>query len=184
MSDERFTLDTNILVYAVDRLAGPRHQIAMCVMEHAHMRPCVLTLQAISEFYAAITRKQRVPRPEAAMLANHLLDIFPTATASESAVRSGLAQASSGLHAKRRFPCPPRERRQGPRDDAASLCVIRDLALNSVLKKRSFHPIGQGKHGQTAFSLSRPAGCWPDGRSFARFARHEPDGEQPVLLST
>ena len=94
---ERFTLDTNILVYAFDARAAERHTTAMRIMDLARTSPCVITLQAVSEFYAVITRKQRVPRPEAAALANNLLATFDTAPASRNALGAALTMASSGL---------------------------------------------------------------------------------------
>ena len=84
MSDERFTLDTNILVYSVDGEAGRRHQIASEIVELAARCDCWITLQAVSEFYAVVARKHLVPRARAAMLAHSWLDLFPAAVASES----------------------------------------------------------------------------------------------------
>ncbi len=62
MSDRHFTLDTNILVYALDRQAGARHgwqARSLTVLRYS--TNCWLTLQSISEFYAAATRKRLVP---------------------------------------------------------------------------------------------------------------------------
>ncbi len=44
MQDERFTLDTNILVYAVDRDAGDRHSMAIDLVDKAVQQDCILTL--------------------------------------------------------------------------------------------------------------------------------------------
>ena len=96
MSDERFTLDTNILVYSVDVEAGRRHQIASEIVELAARRDCWITLQAVSEFYAVVARKRMVPRAKAAMLAHSWLDLFPAAVASESAVRFAIDRATEG----------------------------------------------------------------------------------------
>ena len=96
MSDERFTLDTNILVYSVDGEAGRRHQIASEIVKLAARRDCWITLQAVSEFYAVVARKHLVPRARAAMLAHSWLDLFPAAVASESAVRFAIDRATDG----------------------------------------------------------------------------------------
>jgi predicted nucleic acid-binding protein len=77
MSDERFTLDTNILVYSVDGEGGRRHRIASEIVESAARRDCWITLQAVSEFYAVVARKHLVSRASAAMLAHSWLDLFP-----------------------------------------------------------------------------------------------------------
>ena len=91
----RFTLDTNILIYSVDAAAGPRHEIAREVVELAAGRDCWLTLQAVSEFYSAATRKERMPAADAAAQGGDWLDLFPTLPASASAVRAALAAAAS-----------------------------------------------------------------------------------------
>ena len=57
MKDKRYTLDTNILIYAVDRDAGKKHEKAMEIIERAIGEDCVLTVQSLSEFYSAATRK-------------------------------------------------------------------------------------------------------------------------------
>jgi len=92
-TSERFTLDTNLLVYAIDSAAGLRHQLAREIIEHAAHLNCWLTLQAVSEFYAAATRKGIVPPLEAAAQAADWLDLFPCAAASEASVRTALGEA-------------------------------------------------------------------------------------------
>jgi predicted nucleic acid-binding protein len=92
----RFTLDTNLLVYAIDSAAGLRHRLAVQIVERAVELDCWLTLQAISEFYSAVTRKGIVPPSDAAAQAIDWLELFPSAPASESAVRTALADASAG----------------------------------------------------------------------------------------
>jgi predicted nucleic acid-binding protein len=96
MSDRRFTLDTNILVYALDRQAGDRHGVACRIIDLAVRADCYLTLQSISEFYAAVTRKHLVPVAGARDQALDWLDMFPTVSASAGAVRTALATAGAG----------------------------------------------------------------------------------------
>ena len=88
--NERFTLDTNLLVYAIDNAAAARHDAAGQIIQHAVRVDCWLTLQAVSEFYAVVTRKGIVQPPDAAAQAADWLDLFPCAAASEAAVRSHL----------------------------------------------------------------------------------------------
>ena len=85
--NERFTLDTNLLVYAIDSAAGARHDAAGQIIQHAVRLDCWLTLQAVSEFYAAVTRKGIVQPPDAAAQAADWLDLFPCAAASKAVVR-------------------------------------------------------------------------------------------------
>ncbi len=94
-SDKRFTLDTNILIYSIDSQAGVRQRMARQVIDLALRRDCWLTLQAVSEFYAAATRKGRMPNAEAAAQAGDWLDLFPCLTSSPTAVRTALAIAAS-----------------------------------------------------------------------------------------
>jgi predicted nucleic acid-binding protein len=96
MSGERFTLDTNVLVYSVDGQAGPRRIIAAEIIEKAVLRDCWLTLQAVSEFYASATRKGLVTAPDAAAQAEDWMTLFPCAAASPGAVRAALAAAAAG----------------------------------------------------------------------------------------
>lgn len=60
-SSQLFSLDTNLLIYAIDSRAGSRHQLAKLIIEHAVRSNCCLTLQAVSEFYHAVTRKGVLP---------------------------------------------------------------------------------------------------------------------------
>ena len=96
MRTERFTLDTNVLVYAVDRASGERHSRAVEIVDRVAQCDCWLTLQAVSEFYATITRKKLAPAKEAAALAADWLDVLPAVTASPDAVRAALALAGAG----------------------------------------------------------------------------------------
>ena len=57
MSAERFTLDTNLLVYAVDPDADERHQQAIGIVDLAVEEDCVLTLLVLAEFFHTVTRK-------------------------------------------------------------------------------------------------------------------------------
>ena len=91
----RFTLDTNLLVYAIDSAAGARHELAREIVRHAVQLDCWLTLQAVSEFYVVASRKRIVPPPDAAAQAADWLELFPCAAASESAVRTALADAAA-----------------------------------------------------------------------------------------
>ncbi len=96
MSDRPFTLDTNILVYALDRRAGERHTTAGRVIELALQVNCLLTLQAVSEFYAAVTRRRLVGSSDARDQALDWLSMFPSIAASASGIRAALAAAVSG----------------------------------------------------------------------------------------
>lgn len=73
----RFTLDTDLLVYSVDSTAGARHDLAVEIVDRATECDCYLTLQALSEFYAAVTRNGIVRPAEAAAQAERLARRIP-----------------------------------------------------------------------------------------------------------
>lgn len=62
----RFTLDTNVLVYAVDRSAGERHERALEITRRARGRDAVLTLQALAELFRNLSRPRFGLSPERA----------------------------------------------------------------------------------------------------------------------
>jgi predicted nucleic acid-binding protein len=96
VTDRRFTLDTNILVYAVNGAAGAKHEASQRIVVAAARFDCVLTLQAVSEFYWVVSRKGLVQSALAAERANDFLITFRCVPASESAVRAALPHAVAG----------------------------------------------------------------------------------------
>jgi len=96
MSAERFSLDTNILIYAADRDAGDKHARALEIIARAARRPCTLTIQALAEFYHATTRKRIVPQAEAAAQVCDWLELFPTVVADADALLQALVASEKG----------------------------------------------------------------------------------------
>ena len=82
----RFSLDTNILVYAVDRDSGERHVRARSLVGRAARRDCVLTVQALAEFFHATTRKNLLPPERASVFVRNWLDVFQVASAGDMAL--------------------------------------------------------------------------------------------------
>jgi predicted nucleic acid-binding protein len=80
----RFTLDTNLLVYAVDRDAGDRHGRAAELVLRAAEADCVLPLQVLGEFFHATTRKGLLPATRAAAFVRDWLDVFDVAAADDA----------------------------------------------------------------------------------------------------
>jgi predicted nucleic acid-binding protein len=93
---ERFTLDTNLLIYSVDRREGARHHLAVDIVRLAARCECWLTFQALSEFYSATTRKGIAQAAHAAELVQQWLIAFPCAAVSNGAIRVALADAVAG----------------------------------------------------------------------------------------
>src|SRR5260370_29756760 len=73
----RFTLDTNILVYAIDLEAGQRHRIALDLVRRARGRDCVVTLPALAELFRTLTRRHRIPGAKAAAVVEGGRDAVP-----------------------------------------------------------------------------------------------------------
>jgi len=72
-------LDTNILIYSIDKDANKKQEQAIELIEdRATSRDCVLTLQVLAEFYFAATRKGKVSRTRAEQQVSDWQLLFPT----------------------------------------------------------------------------------------------------------
>ena len=91
MKGERITLDTNILVYAIDRNADRRHELAASLVDAATETDCVLTLQVLSEFFAATTKKNKMPTTEAAAQIRDWQTLFPIALPNSRSLNQAMA---------------------------------------------------------------------------------------------
>jgi predicted nucleic acid-binding protein len=88
---ERVSFDANVLFYAVDRDAGERHRRAAELVRRAALRwDCVLVLQALCEFVAAVTRKERMPFADAQAQVEDWQTLFPVAHANPSTLGHAL----------------------------------------------------------------------------------------------
>jgi len=81
MKAQRFSVDTNILIYSIDTDAATRHEQARAVMDVLPDADCVLTLQALAELSHAVTRKDEMPVEEAAAMVHDWMELFPVAVA-------------------------------------------------------------------------------------------------------
>ena len=80
----RFSLDTNILVYAVDRDAGERHEWSKALMGRAAPLDCILTVQVLAEFFHVTTRKKLLNPSHAGAFVRDWLDVFQVAAAADT----------------------------------------------------------------------------------------------------
>jgi predicted nucleic acid-binding protein len=96
MTAERFSLDTNILVYAADRLAGDKHQRAVDLLYAAAALDCVLTVQCLAEFFRVVTRKNTLPVKTAVALIEDWRIQFPVAAADGAALSAAIEQVARG----------------------------------------------------------------------------------------
>ena len=80
----RFTLDTNVLIYAVDTDSPQKQKAASHLVGAAADADCVLTLQALGEFFNAVRRKNFASIDRAIALTQAWQQIFPVASADSS----------------------------------------------------------------------------------------------------
>lgn len=81
----RFTLDTDILVYALRKEASARGDIAQQLLRWAKSQDCVVTLQSLGELFRVLTSAKIGLSPsEAAGMVQSLRDALPVVTASEA----------------------------------------------------------------------------------------------------
>ena len=93
MSAEKYTLDTNVLVYSVDRQAGERHHKSIELIKKMAQCQCILTLQALSEFYSAVTRKNKMPQKDARDQINDWMVLFPVVAADPATLHRAMQAA-------------------------------------------------------------------------------------------
>lgn len=96
MTAERFTLDSNILVYATDSASALRHLLAISLVDQSTEVDCVLTLQALGEFFHAVTRKGIAPRLGAAKQVHDWMGAFATVGAGDTSLAAAVDIAAAG----------------------------------------------------------------------------------------
>jgi predicted nucleic acid-binding protein len=80
MTDERFSLDTNILFYAIDNHDIAKHERASVVLEQLATRHgCIVPVQTYAEFFSAAIRKGKMSLSEAAAQIEDWQALFSTA---------------------------------------------------------------------------------------------------------
>jgi predicted nucleic acid-binding protein len=92
----RFTIDTNILVYALDAREQSKQAIALSLIEVLRSKDCKVSLQVCGELYAALTRRLKRAPWEAAQAARNALALFESFGPTRGAVERALAEAMAG----------------------------------------------------------------------------------------
>jgi predicted nucleic acid-binding protein len=88
MSADRITFDSNILFYTVDSDAAERQAKARALVRRAALSyDCFLSLQTLSEFFAATTRKGKLTPSEAAVHLEDWQTLFPIVAATPASLR-------------------------------------------------------------------------------------------------
>jgi predicted nucleic acid-binding protein len=96
MSAERFTLDTNVLIYAIDARDPARQPLAIAIVQAATGKDCILTNQAVCEVYSAATRRLHLSPTDAADVCKDYLRLFSTVGYDKSDVERALNEAVAG----------------------------------------------------------------------------------------
>lgn len=90
MTAERITLDSNILIYAADNTAGVRNRLAVKLVVACGTVDCVVSVQALSEFSHAVTRKGKLARTVAADQVKDWMSYFPVIAPNGPALAAAL----------------------------------------------------------------------------------------------
>jgi predicted nucleic acid-binding protein len=90
MGAERFSIAADILVLAADAKAGAAHERAVALLHAAAVADCVLTVQALTEFFEAVTRPRGMPVAAATALVADWRILFPLAAAEGPALAAAL----------------------------------------------------------------------------------------------
>jgi predicted nucleic acid-binding protein len=86
----RLTLDSNILIYAADRDAGARHDLARALVARAAQAGRVLTLQSLAEFFAVATRKRAVSISGAMAFVRGWQALFESVSATPASLQAAM----------------------------------------------------------------------------------------------
>ena len=97
MSGESYTLDTNILVYAVEPAEGWKHHVATAIVDCSIERSCILTVQALAEFVAVATRRAKRSRIETLAQARDWLRVVAADRYALDAAFAAVVRARFGL---------------------------------------------------------------------------------------
>ncbi|MCK6454143.1 MAG: PIN domain-containing protein [Alphaproteobacteria bacterium] len=93
---ERLSLDASILFYSADAQSGSRHARAVDIVKAAASSDCVLTIQALAEFYRATTRKGALSRTDAAREVDELSQVFDVVGPEPGVLTRAVAAAKAG----------------------------------------------------------------------------------------
>ena len=90
-----FSLDANVIFYAADRTAGPRHAAARQILRDAVGGSAAIGEQALFEFYHSTTRRGRIPASEAAIIIGDLARNFTLMLPHQTIVEDALQLVST-----------------------------------------------------------------------------------------
>lgn len=89
------TIDSNILIYAVDNTQGRKHDIAIEIVERAMTTDLVITAQVIGEYLAVVHRKMPPLLPTAIDQAKQLAILCPPVPTTIDHLAAGALMAAT-----------------------------------------------------------------------------------------
>jgi len=93
-----FSIDTNILVYAIDPADPGKHARARTLVDRAMYADCTLSLQVIGEFFVTSRRMQPHASQMLSKLALDWLSIFVSVAPGPADVERAITEARDGRH--------------------------------------------------------------------------------------
>lgn len=90
----RFSFDTNILVYAVYSKADERYELSKGLIGRVARHDCVLTVQALAEFFHATTRKGLLGSLRAGAFVRGWLNVFQVTSVDDAALVDAMDAAA------------------------------------------------------------------------------------------
>jgi predicted nucleic acid-binding protein len=146
MSANRFTLESNILVYTVDTRDPLKQKLAIQIVQAAARVTCPLAMQALGEFFVAATRKVKLPP---SLVQPHMAELLRTfETFSYSAEHILVASQESSLG---RFQFWDAVLLASAAEAGCTICLSEDMANGPKLGPISVHnPFGDNNLTEAA----------------------------------
>ncbi len=96
MSADRFTLDTNLLVYFHDFTDPVKQSLSASIIRSAMLKECWLTLQSIGECFVSLQRVLMTTKSDAGRRARFFAAGFPLIEPTARALHQALSAAETG----------------------------------------------------------------------------------------
>lgn len=81
MSGERYTIDANILFYALDDRADEKREVARALLRAVLQNRCPIAVQTLGETYNAMSKRRPALTAEVKAILSHLTSIIEVVTA-------------------------------------------------------------------------------------------------------
>ena len=127
MSAERFTLDTNLLLYGFDKLDPRKQEIARTIVGKATQLDCLLTNQALAEFFSAAVRKRHMSPPDAQV--RDWMALFADAPTTRPAIERAMMEVQAG-----RFSFWDALLLAAAEEAGCTICLSEDMADGATLR--------------------------------------------------